>query len=681
MASIPPVESAGAEGGAGGGGSGAASSSDDVCKWLADILAACPTDWGRPDVLDRLADAYDDIEQRAKLKPVLSQYSVYRESIKAIREHAIRRRGKVLQLVSGDVEEGDEERVASIFPDAPVHPLATVPGGWRMSCAGVFRVVKASEEGVKTSSTVRVSPRPIVLTSWGKNLTTGRKMLGVAWRAGTKWHERTVDRELTKETNRLIEALTPWGFTVDSTTARHVIPYLSDYEARNVDESMPIKVVSEQMGWQAGGSFLVGDQSIGKSKIEFHGADSGDEFMASLFAQAGTLDGWRQAVAIASEFPKVELAIYASLAPVLLEPLRAASFCIDWSGGTSIGKTTTLAFAASVWGNPDPRASDTLISSWDTTDVGAERKAAIMSGLPLLIDETKRARTKQGRSIVPEVVYAITNGQGRMRGSKRGLQVNAHWRTILLTNGETSIIDMSKDAGLVARVITLWGSPFNGNADVVSHLVRELSANYGHAGRRFVEWVVENAPAQQVDWQKRFRELHDIFTARLVADKGMVAGRIGEYLAVLELCAELAHEVLELPWDYRSPMSLLCDEIAGHSRTVDRPKEALQLVYQECLSREHQFVGRPSNNAYRDVEVLGVWETEAVTGKWVDLGVKRSFVDEVLTRGGHDIGPMLKAWRDRGWIRTDGANLCPKFTIGVEHPRLVAIRQWAIVDD
>jgi DNA-binding Lrp family transcriptional regulator len=43
-----------------------------------------------------------------------------------------------------------------------------------------------------------------------------------------------------------------------------------------------------------------------------------------------------------------------------------------------------------------------------------------------------------------------------------------------------------------------------------------------------------------------------------------------------ELTAELAHPALQLPWPYRSPVSLCCDEIAEHSTELDRAREAME---------------------------------------------------------------------------------------------------------
>src|SRR5215212_8643622 len=170
---------------------------------------------------------------------------------------------------------------------------------------------------------------------------------------------------------------------------------------------------------------------------------------------------WVQAVAQVADRPRALLALYASLAPPLLEIIEAPNFGIDWCGFTSLGKTTTLRVAASVWGNPDERGTNTVLHTWDATRVWVERASATLDGLPLLLDDTKRAKQ---RSLVAQTIYDVVQGRGRGRGSPKGLRRSGSWRTILLSTGEAPATSFTEDAGTRARILTLWGSPF-GNSD------------------------------------------------------------------------------------------------------------------------------------------------------------------------------------------------------------------------
>jgi uncharacterized protein (DUF927 family) len=107
---------------------------------------------------------------------------------------------------------------------------------------------------------------------------------------------------------------------------------------------------------------------------------------------SGTWEGWLAAVEAARPFPVVWLPLYAALVPPLMRFLPTLpNFILDLCGSTSQGKTTSLRLAASAWGSPDERDGG-LVRSWDNTRVWIERTAAFLGHLPLLLDDTKRAR-------------------------------------------------------------------------------------------------------------------------------------------------------------------------------------------------------------------------------------------------------------------------------------------------
>ena len=95
-------------------------------------------------------------------------------------------------------------------------------------------------------------------------------------------------------------------------------------------------------------------------------------------------------------FPRVLFLLYSSFVPPLLKILDAPNFIVDLAGRTTTGKTITLRVAASVWGNPDERAGNGLIVSWDNTRVYVERASSVQCDLPIILDDSKRVkRTKR----------------------------------------------------------------------------------------------------------------------------------------------------------------------------------------------------------------------------------------------------------------------------------------------
>ena len=241
----------------------------------------------------------------------------------------------------------------------------------------------------------------------------------------------------------------------------------------------------------------------------------------------------------------------------LLRILKAPNLLVDFSGLTSTGKTTVQRVAASVWGNPDERSPGSFIRNWDTTRVGLERTLAVLNDLPCIIDDTKKADPKQ----LERLIYLIVNGQGRMRGSKAGLARNANWRTVAISSGEAPLTAYSVSSGSHARIVPIKGAPFGTTDDhtrrLVDQLNRAVRLNYGHAGARFVEWLIDNLSSRD-EWIARYDELRNRFP-----DMAGAKARIADSCAVISLAGELVHEALKLPWDYHDPIAELWPSIAS----------------------------------------------------------------------------------------------------------------------
>lgn len=574
--------------------------------------------------------------------------------------------------------------VRRMIPDAPVSENHRVPVGWRLndemqSEAALVRVISRRSEEVVTNV-------PVVISAWVANETTRLKGLEVAWKSQHRWRHLVADRETVRDGNKLLR-LAARGFPVHSGNRSNLVRYLAAYEEENLGR-MPVRRVSEQMGWHDG-AFVLGRGCVG-GDLSFAPPDAGEEQLADAVASAGEAAAWAEGVAAVARYPAVELALYASLATVLLEPTGVANFAVDWSYQTSTGKTTALRVAASVWGSPDERSSRSMISSWDSTPVWLERAAAARSGLPLIVDDTKRAQRVRGESTVPRVIYELAQGQGRGRGSIAGARATRSWRTILLSTGEQRITDFSKDGGTVSRVLSLWGPPFGmptpETAAVIADLNRALAANYGHAGPRFVAWVSEHI-GEAESWKDQLARLAADYAVRLEGLGVGVAHRIADYLALLDLTSRLAHIALELPWRLRNPVAAVLSGVATGAQDTDRAAEALRHVYAWAVGRRAQFfypnAGDPPPQGW-----LGRWDRDTgddkkpdlVPERWPWLGVTRPALDAELERVGFDPAAIVSTWGDRGWLEISNGRRTVPTRVAGELVRVVAIRR-EVIDD
>jgi hypothetical protein len=186
--------------------------------------------------------------------------------------------------------------------------------------------------------------------------------------------------------------------------------------------------------------------------------------------------------------------------------------------------------------------------------------------------------------------------------------------------------------------------------------------HYGHAGPVFVRWLVEHRDDLPL-WRERFAALSAIYTTRLTSAGGGAPTRLAAYLATLELCAELAHPLLELPWQYRSPISLCCDEIAGKSVAVDRSKEAVDWVYSQAAAQQCDFFGR--HNAEMRPPTHGWAGAWSSRHRWSCICFLAPWLERTLKDGGFDFDATIQHWQDKGWL------LCSSDR--KRHQRLVSI--------
>jgi len=459
------------------------------------------------------------------------------------------------------------------------------------------------------------------------------------------------------------------------------------------------------MGWQRSGdkfSFLVGRKLIrpdgeqaaeidiealapedwSEDFIAFHGHDAGDEQLADGFHAAGSYEGWVKAVALIAQYPRVLLGFYAAFVPVLLSVFDSPNFILDYCGQTSMGKTTILRVAASVWGCPDERAPSAAIGTWDATRVFIERSSSVLYSLPLILDDTKRARNPK---VVGQTLYDVASGRGRGRGSPRGMRRAGSWTTLLLSSGEAPAVSYTEDGGTRARVLTLWGAPFGGadekTAEVVNALNSGIRAHYGHAGPQFVQYVIRHRD-QWDQWRSGYQQAHALYLARAGADP--VVGRLAAYFAAIDETAFLVHQAFELPWYYPDPVASVWDALTREGAEADRASRALAFVLSWASGHEHEFSGRHirDQNGQPRIPYSGVAGRWDDSQEWEFIAFYPDRIAAILEEQKFEVEAILRTWRERKWLIIDkdrsGFQGCVR--IGRNNPRCVVINRKAFTD-
>ena len=227
--------------------------------------------------------------------------------------------------------------------------------------------------------------------------------------------------------------------------------------------------------------------------------------------EAGTLEEWQDNVAaLAAGNSRLVFAISAAFAGSLL---NLANSMVDgggihFHGASSVGKSITLAVAASVWGRggkvDNPK---TFIRKWASTAVGVEIAATLHNDLCLLLDEIGECDEKQAAKIP----YMLGNGAGKERGDKSvtSRPMNT-FRLMFLSNGEHTLEDHLKQKGIkvaAGQELRMLNIPadagqgmgivetlhnYNTSRELVEYLVSVTTQYYGVAGSEWLKYITQH---------------------------------------------------------------------------------------------------------------------------------------------------------------------------------------------
>ena len=588
--------------------------------------------------------------------------------------------------------------VVECLSDAPVSGQIIVPSGWVLTPQGVMRPAK-SESGEHDQLVVST---PLLIVGRLTDVVTGRESVKLAWFRDAEWQSHIVDRKQIASTRTIVE-LAEYGLPITSNTAAAVVQYLADFEAANVSE-LPLAKVTSRLGWQGptpGKAFLLGHTLItpevlqqerpvsgleheqrSLQAITFRGGDAGDEQLADGHCVGGTFEGWQKAVKPLVDYPRVRLGIYAAFTATLLAILKSPNFVLDYCGVTSGGKTVAARIAASVFGSPDERFGAASMLTWDATRVYLERAPAVQCDLPLVVDDTKRARNPK---YITQTIYDVASGRGRGRGSVDGLQQSTTFRSVMITTGEAPITSFTEDGGTRARVLALWGSPFGKTDQATGRVVRQINASvcehFGHAGREFVTYLLANRKKWS-EWRKLYTALRKQYEERAVDNP--VVHRMATHFAAITTAATIAHEANVLPWAYADPIDELWDVLVAEASEADRSAAALRQVVSWAHAHQEDFHGpRKLDKRVPNDGWAGRWSDYAKiaggTVGWKSIDFYPHKLRKILKEYDfEDYEAIIRQWRDRGFLVLDKEGKNIKAHTDDGSTRMVCISRKAI---
>ena len=491
-------------------------------------------------------------------------------------------------------------------------------GGWTASDTGIYGTDKMGFEVVACY-------HPIMPVQRLVNVDTREHKVMLAYRLSRRWDTVIVDRNVISDSRSII-GLSRYGIMVNSETGKALVRYLADVEQLNYDLIPEVPSVG-RLGWIEGYGF-----SPYEEELVFDGEETYRTRFESI-QEHGSREAWLDCVrAVRSgKTPGnvvARIVLAASFASVLVGPCHCLPFFVHLWGGSETGKSLSLVLAASVWANPE---IGVYIQTFNATEVGKELGAAFCNSLPLIIDELQLV--KDNRKDFDRMIYQLSEGVGRARGRKQGgLQKTPTWRNCVITTGEFPIISANSGEGAVNRTIEV-GCHDTKLFDELKKTATSLYANYGFAGREFVEHLMEDGVIERI--QKLQEGLQEALKTGDTMDKQTAS-------AALILAADrLAEE-----WIFQDSVLLQPDDIRPYlvsKETVNQNARALQYLYDFININQ----GRFSMDADKQGEVWGDLDDDYAY-------IIRSKFDQILSDEGYNASAFL------GWAKKSGYIQCGK---------------------
>ena len=485
-------------------------------------------------------------------------------------------------------------------------------GGWTATDTGIYGTDKMGFEVVACY-------HPIMPVQRLVNVDTREHKVMLAYRLSRRWDIVIVDRNVISDSRSII-GLSKYGIMVNSETGKALVRYLADVEQLNYDLIPEVSSVG-RLGWI---------EEYGFSPYEEELVFDGEETYRTRFEsiqEHGSREAWldcaravRSGKTPGNVIARIVLA--ASFASVLVGPCRCLPFFVHLWGGSETGKSLSLVLAASVWANPE---IGVYIQTFNATEVGKELGAAFCNSLPLIIDELQLV--KDNRKDFDRMIYQLSEGVGRARGRKQGgLQKTPTWRNCVITTGEFPIISANSGEGAVNRTIEVDCHDTK-LFDEPKKTATSLYANYGFAGREFVEHLMEDGVIERV--QKLQEDLQKAIKTGDTMDKQTAS-------AALILAADRLSE----KWIFQDGVLLQPDDIRPYlvsKETVNQNARALQYLYDFININQSRF--SPGADAHQG-EVWGDLDDDYAY-------IIRSKFDQILQDEGYNASAFL------GWAKNN----------------------------
>lgn len=240
-----------------------------------------------------------------------------------------------------------------------------------------------------------------------------------------------IDRKvLIDEPKKLGDHLAPFDFYILPGKLKELQTYLSKCISQNRLTSV------SQTGWTSDKELIFILPAWSSREGYIYHPEEQHTISRSVIYKQGTLREWYDNVFSTEPYPLFFICYALSSTLLKSSGVSLAGTLNLFANDSSVGKTTLLQIAASLWGNSaepgkDPRS---YIQTYNSSVVGLEATFAAFNDLPVIIDELGQFDGNLGIQI-----YNQASGKGkRTLTQSRDVRKDRTWRNNVLTSGEVT---------------------------------------------------------------------------------------------------------------------------------------------------------------------------------------------------------------------------------------------------
>lgn len=448
---------------------------------------------------------------------------------------------------------------APAFPfEQPKSEFAALPFPFKWGKTHAIEIKDADEEGNVIWRTIYKAP--LFLSHTRRHELSNQQSLAFQhWLPHEGWHEVLLPWD-DQSPKTVVNRLGAQGVNIHAANVKDMHFYIKtaidDFQAhRKVDMEYA------QFGWKGDfEGFLLGDELFTPGKVERVGVSQELAQRTQWMKPYGTFEAWRAAANQLFAFERQGLMVLAGFASVLMAFAQEAGglivAAVSEEGGK--GKTLGLRGAQTAWG------SDNVTAITKTDTVNSRFKLiSLLGGLPVTWDEMR----DRDPEIVKDFVLTFSGGRDKNRLDKNASlrQNGRNWSTMLIATSNISVSELVSHDGETAQQARILETVFEDLTGVKASdgkdIERQLLANRGHAGRRFIQalmipgmidWCRHAVPTYAREYEQKLgahKTVLRFYTNGLACFKA--AGEILNRAGILEFSTE---RVLQYAVDVASGM-------------------------------------------------------------------------------------------------------------------------------